>query len=324
MTRNLIRMITILLVGCSIVARAQAPGWSVNPSEFEFSMTVTAVLNTDGKLSDDKQDKVGAFIDGVCRGVASPSDFTATNGNIVFLQVYSNSILGETVTFSMYDASANLQIDAGNILTFENDANKGTMAEPYIITSNLDPTDIMLTPGEIMEGSDIGTSAGIFSVIDPDGAADADNVYTLVTGEADNASFSILGDTLKSAVVFYHDEKETYEILVSVSDGKGGSFQKVLPVQITVDPDRFTVNNYISPNGDSKNDVWAIKNHEVYRDYKVTIYNDAGIEVFQTVGYNNDWGGTYQGKTLPEGVYYYVVQSPDGTKKFRGSISVNR
>jgi gliding motility-associated-like protein len=70
--------------------------------------------------------------------------------------------------------------------------------------------------------------------------------------------------------------------------------------------------------------VWAIKNLSVYKDYNITIYNDAGIAVLSTASYNNDWAGTYEGKRLPEGVYYYVVQSPDGTKKFRGSISINR
>jgi gliding motility-associated-like protein len=326
MIRNYIHFTLFLMVmTCSVRhANAQDPSWSVNPSEYEFSMTVTAVLNADGALSIDKQDKVGAFIDGVCRGVASPSDFTAGDGNIVFLQVYSNSILGETVVFTLYDASAGVLVNASNSVTFQNDANIGTMASPYIITSNLDPTDISLSPGEIMEDMAVGSAAGIFSVTDPDGGDDADNVYTLINGAVDNAVFSINGDTLKSAAIFNHDEKSSYTVLVAVSDGKGGSFQKELPVQITVNPDRFTVNNYISPNGDQMNDFWAIKNITVYKEYKVIIYNDAGIEVLNTVGYNNDWSGTYQGKNLPEGVYYYVVQSPDGTKKFRGSISINR
>jgi gliding motility-associated-like protein len=326
MTRNIINVIAPLLILVSAIgsAYAQAPSWSVNPSEYEFSMTVTALLNADGRLSANKQDKVAAFINGVCRGVASPSDFTAAEGNIVFLQVYSNSILGEAVVFQIYDANANAVVDAGNTLTFRNDENTGTIASPYIITSNADPTDIILSPGEIMEGLPLGSPAGIFSVTDPDGTDNSLNTYTLLGDAADNAVFSINGDTLKSAVIFDNDDRTTYAVMVSVNDGKGGVFEKELPVIIAVDPDRFTASNYISPNGDGKNDVWYIKNLAVYTDYRVKLYNDAGIVVLDIVGYYNDWGGTYQGKRLPEGVYYYVVQSPDGSKTFRGSISINR
>ena len=323
--RNYIQLISGLLIVFTLQkADAQTPTWAVNPSDYEFSMTVTAVLNTDGVLSSDKQDKVGAFINGVCRGVASPSDFAAAEGNVIFLQVYSNSILGETVDFQFFDASTGAILNAMNTLPFQNDLNTGTIASPYIITSNLDPTDIALSPAEVMEGLPAGSYVGNFSVTDPDGAPGALNSYTLLSAASDNASFSIVGDTLKTAVVFDHDEKTTYIITVFANDGKGGSFQKEIHVQVTPDPGRFTASNYISPNGDGKNDVWMIKNYSVYKDYSIIIYNDAGIKVLDTVGYNNDWSGTFQGKDLPQGVYYYVVQSPDGQKKFRGSISVNR
>ena len=317
-------LILLTAILCFGFAEAQ-PGWTVNPSSYEFSMTVTAVLNMDGNISKDGNDRVGAFIGGVCRGTTNPSSYATAEGyKIVFLQVYSNTVLGETVTFKLYDADKGTLVDAANSLTFKNDENTGTMAAPFIITSNQNPTDIMLSSDKIMEGEDVGTEIGIFSVADPDGGAGSVNTYTLIPGAADNSNFSISGDTLKSAIVFDNDQQNTYSILTMVNDGKGGTFQKEISIYVTIDPDRFSSNNYISPNGDGKNDVWEIKNKDVYKEYKVTIYNDAGVAVFATKGYNNDWSGNLSGRKLPTGVYYFIVQSPDSSRKFTGSISLNR
>lgn len=297
----------------------------MNPSGYEFSMTITALLNSDGDVSADQNDKVGAFVGTVCRGVTSPSGYTTPEGHkIVFLQVYSNSISGEKVTFKLYDASSNATTDAFTSVTFQNDANTGTTASPFIITTNQDPDDILLSANEIMEGLDIGSVVGQFTASDPDKTNDADYAYVLIDGRADNSNFTINGDTLKSAIVFDYDLQSSYSIIVEVLDGKGGKFQKQMQVRIAVDPEEFAANNYLSPNGDGKNDVWRVKSVEVYKDYTFTIYNDAGVTVFSSTGYNNDWNGTNAGKKLPSGVYYYLVQSPDRTKKFTGTISINR
>jgi gliding motility-associated-like protein len=238
--------------------------------------------------------------------------------------VYSNTILGEAVTFKMYDASTGILVNAANKLTFQSDANTGNMAAPYIITTNQNPTDIALSSAEIMEGKEAGSEIGIFTATDPDKGADADYSYKLVAGAADNANFSVSKDTLTSAAIFDYDLKPTHTILIEVSDGKGGIFQKQMTINIAVDPNQFSANNYISPNGDLKNDFWVIKNIEVYQEHQITIYNDAGIVVLSKRGYNNDWDGTYEGKKLPTGVYYFIVKSPDDGRKFTGSISLNR
>jgi len=326
MVRHFKKYFILLLaaLGPGFSASAQVV-WTVQPSQYEFSMTVTAVLNLDGKLSLDGNDRVGAFIGETCRGVANPSQYTTADGSkIVFLQVYSNTILGEAVTFKMFDASTGILVNAANKLTFQSDANTGNMAAPYIITTNQNPTDIALSSAEIMEGKEAGSEVGIFTATDPDKGADADYSYKLIAGAADNTNFSVLKDSLISAVIFDYDLKSTHTILVEVSDGKGGTFQKQMTINIAVDPNQFSANNYISPNGDLKNDFWMIKNIEVYKEHQITIYNDAGIVVFSKKGYNNDWDGTYEGKKLPTGVYYFIVKSPDNGRKFTGSISLNR
>src|SRR5687767_15040895 len=133
-------MLFLILLGIAETSYAQTTSWSVSPSDYEFSMTVTAIINNGGNISTDQNDKVGAFINGVCHGVASPSNYTTSEGyRIVFLQVYSNTIVGETVSFSLYDASEGSVTNAVNTLVFQNDASTGTMASPYILTTNQNP-----------------------------------------------------------------------------------------------------------------------------------------------------------------------------------------
>jgi len=314
-----------LLLSASTPVEAASPNWTVdNPAQYEHTLTITAVLNIDGHMADEATDKVGAFIDGVCMGVASPSNNLTDEGwHLVNLYVRSSQVSGKTITFKLYDASTDTEFDAINTMVFVADAMIGS-DEAYRITTNRNPTAITPISFTIMEGRSEGTKVGAFSASDPDGAADF--VFTLVAGEGDddNASFTITEDSvLKTAVVFDYQVRKLYSIYVKASDGKGGELEAAVSVNIIPDPDNFTALNYISPNSDGKNDLWTIRNVEVYKDYTISIFNDAGNQVYNTTGYQNDWDGTYQGKELPVGVYYFLAKSPEG-KKFTGTITLNR
>ncbi len=314
-----------ILLSASILVEAATPNWTVdNPSQYEHTLTITAVLNIDGHMADEAGDKVGAFIDGVCMGVASPSNnVTDEDWHIVNLYVRSSQVSGKTVTFKLYDASTDKEFDAINAIAFIADDMIGS-DEPYLITTNRNPTAITPISFTIMEGRSEGTKVGAFSASDPDGAADF--VFTLIDGEGseDSASFTIEEDSvLKTATVFNYQLRKLYSIRVKANDGKGGELEATVLINIIPDPDNFTALNYISPNNDGKNDVWTIRNVEVYKDYNISIFNDAGNQVYNTTGYQNDWDGTYQGKDLPVGIYYFLAKSPEG-KKFTGTITLNR
>jgi len=95
-------------------------------------------------------------------------------------------------------------------------------------------------------------------------------------------------------------------------------------VVITVLP---TINspNGITPNGDGQNDVWIIDFIDQYPDNVVEIYNRWGELLFHADGYKQDWNGTYNGKPLPIGTYYYVIDLHDDlTKPFTGPITILR
>ena len=82
--------------------------------------------------------------------------------------------------------------------------------------------------------------------------------------------------------------------------------------------------NTITPNGDSKNDTWFIKNIDLFPGNKVLIFNANGNLLFEAVDYENNWNGTYNGNELPATVYYFVLDLGNGDEAIRGTITVIR
>ena len=85
---------------------APPPDWSVNPAAYQYSMNLIGVILFDDDESTDTNDKIGAFVDGECRGVASPSLFPVTGRYTFGMTIYSNATSGETISFKAWDASA--------------------------------------------------------------------------------------------------------------------------------------------------------------------------------------------------------------------------
>lgn len=79
-------------------------------------------------------------------------------------------------------------------------------------------------------------------------------------------------------------------------------------VLVTVISDCVKVMEAFTPNGDGFNDKWFIYNGNCVTRAHATVYNRWGGKVFESKDYRNDWLGTYNGKPLPDGTYYYVVR----------------
>ncbi len=83
---------------------------------------------------------------------------------------------------------------------------------------------------------------------------------------------------------------------------------------------------FISPdNGDAINNFWLVDQIQDYPQCAVAIYDDKGIRVYDAKPYANDWDGTFNGKQLPDGVYYYIIRC-DGEENTprTGSITILR
>lgn len=87
----------------------------------------------------------------------------------------------------------------------------------------------------------------------------------------------------------------------------------VLPIELP---------NALTPNDDGFNDSFWVTNISFYPDNILKIYNRWGDLVYKKEGYLNEWEGTHNGKLLPTGTYYYVLDLKDGSKEYTGHVSI--
>ncbi|RFZ83362.1 gliding motility-associated C-terminal domain-containing protein [Mucilaginibacter terrenus] len=87
---------------------------------------------------------------------------------------------------------------------------------------------------------------------------------------------------------------------------------------------KITIPNTFSPNGDGINDVWNINQLYTYPEAVVKIFNRSGTLLYQSNGYAKPWTGSYNGKQLPAGVYYYVIDLRNNTPLWSGWVMMVR
>lgn len=98
-------------------------------------------------------------------------------------------------------------------------------------------------------------------------------------------------------------------------------------VSITVVPYCIKPMAAFSPNGDGINDRWLVSDGSCLQKARVEVFNRYGSVVYRNNQYNNDWNGTYGGKPLPDGTYYYIVtyQLVNGkTVSTKGNVTILR
>jgi gliding motility-associated-like protein len=82
--------------------------------------------------------------------------------------------------------------------------------------------------------------------------------------------------------------------------------------------------NVFSPNGDGKHDTWRIEYLNKYPFCTVDVFDRNGQPVYHSYRYDSEWDGTYNGKPVPMGVYYYVIKPNSGREPITGSVTVIR
>ena len=95
------------------------------------------------------------------------------------------------------------------------------------------PTNITLSNALVAENQPLGTAVGTFSSTDPDTGNTF--TYSLVSGSGstDNASFTIVGNTLETAAAFDYETKNSYSIRVRTTDQGGLWYEKPFTISVT-------------------------------------------------------------------------------------------
>ncbi|HMJ68605.1 MAG TPA: gliding motility-associated C-terminal domain-containing protein [Cyclobacteriaceae bacterium] len=78
--------------------------------------------------------------------------------------------------------------------------------------------------------------------------------------------------------------------------------------------------NVFTPNGDSFNEKFIIRNIHLYKNAHLIVMNRWGQRVFEDMAYKNTWDGG----DSPAGVYYYVIDAGNGAPELRGVVSLVR
>lgn len=78
---------------------------------------------------------------------------------------------------------------------------------------------------------------------------------------------------------------------------------------VNVIPYCLKVMDAFTPNGDGMNDTWLVTNNggTCTKQVYVTVFNRYGNIVYKNDNYDNKWDGKYNGKPVPDGTYYYVI-----------------
>ena len=164
-----------------------------------------------------------------------------------------------------------------------------------------DPLEIALSDGDIneIEAQASGGSGG----------------YEYAVQRVNEVNFEPYKDT--GTFIIY----ESGEYTVTVTDSNGcvataTRYFEFIDVCIT---------NYFTPNGDGNLDTWGPGCTTQYKDLTFDIFDRYGRKVV-TLGVNEKWDGTYNGKELPTGDYWYVVNLNDARDKrnFVGHFTLYR
>lgn len=113
----------------------------------------------------------------------------------------------------------------------------------------------------------------------------------------------------------------TYTVLVTDANGCVGSDT----MHVHIFPEIFIPNGF-SNNGDGKNDFWVIDNIQQFPNCVVEVYNRWGELLFISNGYSTPWDGKYNGKDLPVGTYYYIIDlhHVNFPKAYTGPLTIFR
>ncbi|QXP79359.1 MULTISPECIES: T9SS type B sorting domain-containing protein [Winogradskyella] len=143
-------------------------------------------------------------------------------------------------------------------------------------------------------------------------------IATAAGGRGDY-QYTLNGEDVGSENTYIITESGLYTVTVTDSSGCFATAQIELEFQ------DICITNWFTPNGDGNYDTWAPGCTENYPDLTFDIFDRYGRKI-ATYRVGESWDGRYDGKELPSGDYWFVVQTNDETndKEFVGHFTLYR
>lgn len=116
-----------------------------------------------------------------------------------------------------------------------------------------------------------------------------------------------------------------YTFVVTVTDAEGNTAFDDVTISVLEEEPAIRPRKLFSPDhkGDLETETWVIENAHLLENCEILVYDRQGQKVYSSVGYPVPWDGTYNGRPLPDGAYFYVIRC--GDRVFRkGSVTIAR
>ena len=114
-----------------------------------------------------------------------------------------------------------------------------------------------------------------------------------------------------------------FSIIVRVLDRDGNTIEKSLSITRTrKDFASLTIYNTFTPHGDRFNDTWGVPEIRFYEGVRISVFDRGGTRLFYTENPDIRWDGTYNGKELPVGSYYWVIEIEETGEIRRGVLNL--
>ncbi|HEY9048561.1 MAG TPA: FG-GAP-like repeat-containing protein [Ohtaekwangia sp.] len=244
---------------------------------------------------------------------AAPS-VAITNPDNKYIFCEGDQLLLEVLgTFTGYSwstgaTSSSIEVAAAGTYTVDVTATNGCVLTASRVVQTLPATLVIATatPDQINEGESSQLSA-----------SGLDN-YTWEPAET--LSDAAIANPIATPLV-----TTSYTVKGSDSNGCESSGTVIVKVAGEAIVNKLKPGNFISPNNDGPNELWVVENIQSYPQCGIVIYDDKGVKVFDAKPYQNNWDGTFNGKKLPDGVYYYIIrcEGEEGVPR-AGSITLIR
>ncbi len=145
---------------------------------------------------------------------------------------------------------------------------------------------------------------------------------TVATAYKDQVSYTLDGTTTQTSGIF-NNVSEGNHIITVVNTVTGCTAE---PITIEAKISCLQIPNFFTPDGDGINDTWYPKGIVDYPNISVQIFDryQRLIEGYQ--GNQHSWDGSYKGKRLPSGDYWYIIKlnDPNDNREFKGNVTLYR
>ena len=143
-------------------------------------------------------------------------------------------------------------------------------------------------------------------------------VVAVAAGGYGEYEFFFNGESYGEETTFTTNESGM--VNVRVVDARGCVLELSVPFEFT---GMLEFPNFFTPDGDNLNDIWSPKNRELFAGVNVKIYDRYG-RVVAILDEVSGWDGTYEGKEVPTGDYWYVVNANSNEIRYVGHFTLYR